>query len=88
MSVEQLNSKTISPEQMLEANEVAGILNVSSPLVYRLIRQGKLRAVRIGHSVRIRASDLSLFITINTTGGMISGESTAAPSLSQDVAHE
>ena len=47
---------------LLKPAEVARILNVSKALVYRLIRQGFLPAVRIGHAVRVRRVDLDAYI--------------------------
>ena len=49
-------------ERMYKAPEVAKILNVTRQSIYRWIREGKLQAVEIGDSLRIRQSDLDNFI--------------------------
>lgn len=51
--------------QLLKANDVAKILNISRALAYRLIQTGKIPAVRINHSVRVRFEDLEHFIQDN-----------------------
>ena len=48
--------------QLLNAVEVAKILNISKALAYRLIQQGDLPAVHINSSVRVRIEDLEKFI--------------------------
>ncbi len=49
-------------ERLLNADEVAEILNISRSLVYKLIRRGDLRAVRIASVVRIRHEDLKVYV--------------------------
>ena len=48
--------------QLLNAVQVAEILNVSKPLVYKLIQTGKIQCVRINSSRRVRPQDLEEFI--------------------------
>jgi excisionase family DNA binding protein len=47
-----------NPADLLTRAEVAQYLRVSDRTVSRLIRKGKLPALRIGRAVRIRQSDL------------------------------
>lgn len=49
--------------RFLTVNEVADLLRVSSMTVYRLIKGGDLRAVRVGKSFRLREDDVDAFIS-------------------------
>ena len=49
-------------EQLLTASEVAHMLRVSTMTIYRLLRAGELRAVRIGRSYRFRESDILAYL--------------------------
>ena len=51
-----------SEPRLLRVKEVAGTLAVSNMTVYRLIRDGQLRAIRVGHGWRISESDLDGFL--------------------------
>jgi len=48
--------------RLLQATEVAQILNVSRAFAYRLMQQGKIRTVVIAKTHRVRPSDLMDFI--------------------------
>jgi excisionase family DNA binding protein len=54
-------------------SEAAEALGVSKASVYRLIAEGRLRAVRIGRSARIAAEDLERFVR------EVTGEPDATP---------
>lgn len=43
---------------MLTIKQVQQELKLSKPTVYKLIREGKLKATRIGHRWRVREEDL------------------------------
>lgn len=58
--------------RLLKGSEVAEILNVSKAFAYRMMAQGRIPAVRLGRSVRVRPEDLEGFI---------------ADSVSQDSGH-
>lgn len=59
-------------EKYYTINEVAELLKVAYLTVYRWIRGGKLKAVKIQKQYRIRQSDLNEFIKIyNTNNGTI-----------------
>ncbi|CAN5489115.1 hypothetical protein BH18ACT1_BH18ACT1_17530 [soil metagenome] len=49
-------------ERLLTVQEVAAQMRVSSMTVYRLIKAGDLRARRIGHSYRLRATDVEDYV--------------------------
>ena len=52
----------IENERLLKAVDVARILNISRALSYRLLDSGRIPAVRINRAVRVKPSDLKLFI--------------------------
>jgi len=47
----------------LTVAEVAAAMRVSTMTVYRLIKGGELRAVRVGHNYRIRETDLEHYLS-------------------------
>ena len=49
-------------ERLLTVSEVADHMRVSSMTVYRLIKAGSLKAVRVGKNYRIRANDLDSYL--------------------------
>lgn len=49
-------------ERLLTVAEVADHMRVSSMTVYRLIKSGSLKAVRVGKNYRIRANDLDSYL--------------------------
>ncbi len=53
---------TATAELVLRVHEVAEHLDVTPDLVYGLIREGKLRAIRLGRVLRVPQSALSDFI--------------------------
>lgn len=56
------------PEQLLKVQEVMGLLNISRPIAYRLIKDGSLRSVKIGNARRIPESAIAEFIDAHTEG--------------------
>ena len=50
---------------LLTGNDVARILKVSRSFAYQLMRQGQIRTVHIGRSMRVRREDLEAFISEN-----------------------
>lgn len=51
--------------RLLRIEDVADRLQVSRSMVWRLVRDGSIRSIRIGRAVRFRASDIDLFINVN-----------------------
>ena len=49
-------------DHLLTVREVASAMRVSNMTVYRLIRAGDLRAIQIGKSYRIRASEVGRYL--------------------------
>ena len=55
-------------ERLLRASEVARMLNVSRSMIYRLIEQGELPTVRVGHALRFRSEDVHEYIRKRARG--------------------
>lgn len=53
---------TPSPDPLITLVDVAERLNVSLRSVQRLVRQGRIRVIRIGRLVRVQAADVDSFI--------------------------
>ena len=49
--------------QLLNGLQVAEILGISRAFAYKLMRSGRIPSVRIGRSIRVRPSDLDIFIS-------------------------
>lgn len=49
-------------KRLLKAKEVAEILQVSRSMAYRMMQRGEIPTVRVGSAVRVRGSDLEVFI--------------------------
>ncbi|HVE91766.1 MAG TPA: helix-turn-helix domain-containing protein [Actinomycetota bacterium] len=49
--------------RLLTAAEVARTMRVSRMTVYRLIRAGSLKAVRVGRNYRVHEEDLSRYLS-------------------------
>ena len=62
--------------ELLKCSEVAQILRVSKSAVFKLVRDGKLPAVRLERTVRVKSNDLESFIEINTTANIASQSKT------------
>ena len=63
----EISPSVYLPKSLLKANDVAAILNISVPMVYRLIQIGEIRGVQIGKSKRVRPQDLRQYIESNLT---------------------
>ena len=64
-----MSDRTIEIERLLNYEEAAKLLGVTSRTVWSLVNRGDLRAVRFGHSVRIDPADLRDFIEQSKRGG-------------------
>lgn len=53
---------------LLTADEVATTLRISRKLVYRLIREGDLAAVRVGPALRVPVSALRAYVSRSWAG--------------------
>lgn len=61
------HEEIVNSQKLLKVNEVVQQLNVSRALVYRLINERELRAVRIKNAKRVRQEDLDEFIENHLT---------------------
>jgi excisionase family DNA binding protein len=52
-------------EQLLTVEQAAAYLQISKRTLFRLIKDGKIRALRVGNSYRFRQNDLDEDIKIN-----------------------
>jgi excisionase family DNA binding protein len=51
----------------LTVNEVADLLRVSRMTVYRLIKEGQIKALRVGRSYRLREDDVDEYLSARYT---------------------
>ncbi len=65
--------------QLLTVREVAATMRVSTMTVYRLIRDGDMPAIRVGKHFRLRADDVTSFLTARTVNAVPSGEGSTWP---------
>lgn len=56
----------LDPNRLLKPQEAADRLTVSLSTLRRLIKDGRLPVVRVGHAIRIRPQDLEEFLTPTT----------------------
>ena len=57
----------MSRARFLTVHEVADLLRVSTMTVYRLIKAGELRAVRVGKTYRLREDDVDAYLAARYT---------------------
>lgn len=60
-------SNSVGTSLFLDGKEVAKRLNISRAMVYKLVQQGELSAVRIGSTVRVPLENLSKYIDDHLT---------------------
>ncbi len=53
--------------KLLNAQEIAEILNISKPQAYLIMRRGDLPVVRIGRLARVRQEDLDQYVIDQTS---------------------
>jgi excisionase family DNA binding protein len=63
---EELHEKVLRINTLLNAKQVAEILNISKSKTYRFMQLGEIPTVRIGKSRRVRPEDLIKYIESNT----------------------
>jgi excisionase family DNA binding protein len=49
--------------RLLTVSEVADLLRVSKMTVYRLIKEGSIGSLRVGHSYRLREDDVDDYLS-------------------------
>jgi excisionase family DNA binding protein len=55
-------ARTDPISRLLTVAEVANVIRVSRMTVYRLIRRGQLKAIRVGRNYRVREEDLNDYL--------------------------
>lgn len=55
-------ARTDPISRLLTVAEVANVIRVSRMTVYRLIRRGQLKAIRVGRNYRVREDDLGRYL--------------------------
>ena len=58
---------TVEQNALLNVHEVAEIFRVSYMTIYRLVRDGELRSIRVGRSYRIPRSAVDEFVVTHAT---------------------
>jgi excisionase family DNA binding protein len=56
------NTQLVKDEELLKADDVARLLNISKPMAYRLMQRGDIAVIRINTAVRVKPSDLQAYI--------------------------
>lgn len=59
---------SVMGERLLTVAEVARAMRVSNMTVYRLIKSGQLRAIRVGKNYRIRESEVERYLRERVVG--------------------
>ncbi len=60
------NAHALNINRLLEAEDVAELLEISRSFTHLLIRSGEIPTVRLGRSVRVRPQDLVDYIKKHT----------------------
>ncbi|MEP6758833.1 MAG: helix-turn-helix domain-containing protein [Actinomycetota bacterium] len=60
-------SARFTQARLLTVNEVADLLRVSRMTVYRLIKEGQIKALRVGRSYRLREDDVDEYLSARYT---------------------
>jgi len=71
-----MSASVVKIDELLEVREACAALHISRSKLYQLVRDGSLRAVKIGTKTLFRASTLQAFIessetVVETTGRLM-----------------
>ncbi len=64
------NPQLVKDEELLKADDVARLLNISKPMAYRLMQRGDIAVIRINTAVRVKPSDLQAYIERSRSASM------------------
>jgi excisionase family DNA binding protein len=53
-------------DNLIKPTALANYLGISISMIYKLIKNGQLRSIKIGRCVRVRQKDLETFLEENT----------------------
>jgi excisionase family DNA binding protein len=59
-----MDSKILNDKVLLRLDEVAQILRVSKSSIYRLIKDGEIRSVKVGGATRVFSESVKVFLRI------------------------
>ncbi len=62
-------ARTDPISRLFTVAEVATVMRVSRMTVYRLIRRGNLKAIRVGRNYRVKEDDLELYLRTQSVSG-------------------
>jgi len=65
MTSQNLTASADALSPLLSINEVAGLLGISRPTLYALIRRGELVPIRVGGRARFEPADVRLYLERN-----------------------
>jgi excisionase family DNA binding protein len=63
-------ARTSPISRLMTVVEVATVMRVSRMTVYRLIRRGQLKAIRVGRNYRVREDDLNEYLEAQSITGV------------------
>ena len=63
-------ARTSPISRLMTVVEVATVMRVSRMTVYRLIRRGHLKAIRVGRNYRVREDDLNEYLEEQSVTGV------------------
>lgn len=63
-------ARTSPISRLMTVVEVATVMRVSRMTVYRLIRRGHLKAIRVGRNYRVREDDLNEYLEKQAVSGL------------------
>jgi len=69
----QVGLRTMSlmkEDEVLTTDEAIGYLKISKPTFFKCIRQGKIKAIKVGNGWRVLRSELYRFLTGSKTPGI------------------
>jgi excisionase family DNA binding protein len=55
--------RSFTEARLMTVNEVADLLRVSRMTVYRLIKEGDMKALRVGRNYRLRVDDVDEYLS-------------------------
>lgn len=70
IDIDKVDEVEEGKSKYLKVSDVARTLNVSPMTIYRQIKAGKLRALRVGNSMRIHEKDLESYLHQETSGAL------------------
>ena len=70
--MDNIRERDHSSTKLLDVNDVAKYLKISRSFAYKLVKEGKIPAIRINRCVRVLVEDLEDFVIKNRTNWKVS----------------